>query len=63
MDHLPLPHEPMLETIEVPYRCSEPYDGGPFMLYPERHGWEVHYSTFTGIKYRHLREEPSREII
>ena len=44
MDHLPLPREPILGHIEVPYRCTEPYDGGPFLSYPERHGWEVLYS-------------------
>lgn len=57
MDHLPLPREPMMDPIEVPYRCTRVYDGGPFFTYPERHGWEVLYSPY-GIKYLLHGEKP-----
>jgi len=38
MDHLILPKgaEPY---ITVPYRCTEHYDDGDFLTYPERKGW------------------------
>lgn len=58
MDHLPLPSKPSIPPIEVPYRCTEAYDGGEFFSYPERHGWEVLYHT-GGISYLLNGEEPS----
>lgn len=58
MDHLPLPREPLLRSIIVPYYCTEPYDGGPMLNYPARHGWEVLYSPF-GISYLINGEEPT----
>lgn len=44
MDHLPLPLEPLLDPIEVPYRCAEPYDGSPMLDYPDRKRWEILHS-------------------
>ena len=39
MDHLPLPLDPILPLIEVPYLCNEPYDTAiPFLEYPRRKG-------------------------
>jgi hypothetical protein len=58
MDHLPLPHKPLLDPIEVPYRCTEPYDDGPMFSYPSRHGWEVLYSPW-GIDYLYNDSKPS----
>ncbi|KAK5465511.1 hypothetical protein LTS15_002074 [Exophiala xenobiotica] len=34
MDHLPTPHS--LDLIEIPYLCTEEYDGGDFFAYPRR---------------------------
>jgi hypothetical protein len=39
----------MLDRIDVPYRCTKLYDDGPFLSYPERHGWEVLQSP-TGVR-------------
>ena len=41
MDHLPLPRVPALPRIRVPLLATEAYDGGPFLNYPERHGWRM----------------------
>jgi len=38
MDHLILP-EGAEPYITVPYRCTEHYDDGDFLTYPERKGW------------------------
>ena len=39
MDHLPLPSDPILPLIKVPYLCKEPYDiSVPFLEYPRRNG-------------------------
>jgi hypothetical protein len=37
MDHLP--HLRFSNPIEVPYLCTEEYDGGPLQTYPQRKGW------------------------
>ncbi|CZR57822.1 uncharacterized protein PAC_07711 [Phialocephala subalpina] len=58
MDHLPLPRDPLLDPIEVPYRCTEEYDGGPMLSYPERHGWQVMYHP-GGFSYLVDGEKPS----
>ena len=36
MDHLPLPSNPTHSCPRVPYVSLQPYDGGPFLHYPER---------------------------
>lgn len=36
MDHLPCPRHPIHGPIEVPYVCTEEYDGGPIETYPKR---------------------------
>ncbi|MCJ1355049.1 MAG: hypothetical protein MMC33_005040 [Icmadophila ericetorum] len=41
MDHLPLPHDPALPPIRIPFVCTEGYDQGPFLTYPERQGWQI----------------------
>lgn len=41
MDHLCLPLRPALVPIKVPFICTEAYDGGPFLAYPERNGWQI----------------------
>lgn len=58
MDHLPLPLSPAQKPIEVPYRCTEPYDNGPMRSYPDRHGWQVLYAP-SGIFYLVDDKEPS----
>jgi hypothetical protein len=58
MDHLPLPLDPLLDPVEVPYRCTKPYDGGSMLGYPERIGWHVLYSP-VGISYLVEGEKPS----
>ncbi|KAF4616230.1 hypothetical protein G7Y89_g15176 [Cudoniella acicularis] len=50
MDHLPLPSNPLLAKLEVPYRCTELYDGGPMAGYPSRKGWRILYAV-DGIGY------------
>jgi hypothetical protein len=40
MEHLDLPRNPVHPPIEIPYVCKEPYDGGPFLEYLERKGWD-----------------------
>ncbi|KUJ15055.1 uncharacterized protein LY89DRAFT_784082 [Mollisia scopiformis] len=57
MNHLPLPRNPALDPVEVPYRCTEPYDGGPMLTYPHRHGWQVLYHP-GGISYLVEGEKP-----
>ncbi|KAI9871761.1 MAG: hypothetical protein M1830_002482 [Pleopsidium flavum] len=39
MDHVQLPQNPVHPPIEVPYLCTEAFDGGPFHLYPYLKGW------------------------
>lgn len=39
MDHIRLPRSPVHPPVEVPYLCTEKYDGGPFLTYPHRQGW------------------------
>ncbi|EXJ91857.1 hypothetical protein A1O3_00407 [Capronia epimyces CBS 606.96] len=41
MDHLPLPPNPVIGSLPVPYLCHETYDGGSFLTYPVRTGWNV----------------------
>ncbi|GJJ11313.1 hypothetical protein Clacol_005545 [Clathrus columnatus] len=40
MDHFKLPPGAQ-HYIFVPYKCTEPYDGGDFHTYPERKGWTI----------------------
>ena len=39
MDYLLLPRNPTHDLIEVPFLCTENYDGGDFFTYPLRQGW------------------------
>ncbi len=39
MDHLPYPENHARGPIEIPFVCTEDYDGGDFLTYPERAGW------------------------
>lgn len=41
MDHLPLPRHAVLGSLDISFLCDEQYDGGPFLTYPERTGWNV----------------------
>ncbi|KAI9657240.1 MAG: hypothetical protein M1831_004429 [Alyxoria varia] len=42
MDFLPVPDNPAIgENICIPLLCKEIYDGGEFLEYPQRHGWDV----------------------
>ena len=41
MDHLPLPHNPASPPLKVPFVCTEEYDRGPFLTYPQRQGWQI----------------------
>lgn len=39
MDHLPTPKDASLDGLgKVPYVCEKPYDGGPFITFPQRLG-------------------------
>jgi hypothetical protein len=40
MEYFLLPRNRKLERIEIPYICSDEYDGGPFLSYPERQKFE-----------------------
>ncbi|KAJ9615318.1 hypothetical protein H2200_001393 [Cladophialophora chaetospira] len=44
MEHLPLPSNPVLKSLPIPFLCTEDYDGGDFREYASRHGW-----TFSGV--------------
>ena len=39
MDYFTLPRNPTHDLIEVPFLCTENYDGGEFFTYPLRQGW------------------------
>ncbi|KAK3045573.1 hypothetical protein LTR09_012857 [Extremus antarcticus] len=41
MDHLPVPANPTLGVLKIPYLCTSLYDGASFAGYPARHGWEL----------------------
>lgn len=41
MDHLPLPHDPAIGSLTIPFLCTDEYDNGAFSSYPGRHGWNV----------------------
>jgi hypothetical protein len=56
MEHLPLPQNPVLGSLDVPYLCEEPYDGGPFLTYPVRTGWNVTVWQWPESLSRHGRE-------
>lgn len=60
MDHLPLRRNPVLDPIQVPYQCTEPYDGKPMLGYPARHGWQILYSP-AEITYLHHGEKAADE--
>ena len=53
MDHLPLPKDPTCSGSDrVPYLCQEPYDGGPFLMYPLRTNPQRPYFMSTGNNAR-----------
>lgn len=39
MEHLESPSDPVYELLKVPCLSSEAYDGGQFLTYPSRRGW------------------------
>ena len=41
MDHLLLPRNSATQFLNIPFLCNEQYDGGPFLTYPARTGWNV----------------------
>lgn len=41
MDHLPQPSFISSPPVKIPYVCLHDYDGGEFLLYPERLGWQL----------------------
>jgi hypothetical protein len=41
MDHLPLPRHPVIGSLTIPFLCNEQYNGGSFLTYPARTGWNV----------------------
>jgi hypothetical protein len=51
MDHLLHPPSPKHASIEVPYLCSEQYDGGPLESYPERKGWSTMANPETALGF------------
>lgn len=46
MDHLVLPHNPTIRTFDIPFLCSQEYDGGEFNTFPERAGWVVKWTAW-----------------
>jgi hypothetical protein len=43
MDHLQVVKDPAFPPIEVPYLCTEEYDGLEWESYPERQGWHMNH--------------------
>lgn len=43
MDHLPLPHEPVVGFTRIPFLITEPFDenGRDFLTFLPRHGWDI----------------------
>lgn len=41
MDHLPLPNDPIIGTLDIPFVSDESYGNGDFFSYPERCGWRL----------------------
>ncbi|EXJ80019.1 hypothetical protein A1O3_08305 [Capronia epimyces CBS 606.96] len=41
MDHLPLPQNATLGTLDIPYLCTEDYDGEDFETFPARKHWTI----------------------
>lgn len=58
MDHLPLPHNPMHEPIEIPCLSTENYDGRDFGTYPDRQG----YTPRTIRQWYDIINRPSKEF-
>lgn len=38
MDHLAIPNQSLHSPVDVPYLCTEDYDGGEWVTYPHRNG-------------------------
>lgn len=62
MQHLPLPSNPVMPSIKVPYLCQEDYDGGPLDEYPKRHGWTLNFRSGNLQILRFESEPPNSEI-
>ncbi|KIW89982.1 uncharacterized protein Z519_09412 [Cladophialophora bantiana CBS 173.52] len=56
MDHLPLPSNPVIGSLPVPFLCKEPYDGDSFLTYPFRKGWNVTAERWPETLSRHGKE-------
>jgi len=61
MGHLPLPSDPLLDSISITYLCAEAYDGGSIWSYPQRVGWEILYDASAGNHYLYQGRKPSDE--
>lgn len=53
MDHLPLPSNPTIGHLDIPFLCTEEYDGGVWEDYPERNGWQLTTFHETLVVKRH----------
>ena len=62
MEHLPLPTNPQIKHLDIPFLAS-PYDAGEFLTYPERHGWEITQNDDGGtIYWQHGVRAPAGEV-
>jgi hypothetical protein len=41
MEHLPLPRDPTLGSLDIPFLCFDEYDGGEFTTFPIRKAWTI----------------------
>ena len=67
MEHLPTSTNSLHgEQKTVPYVCREPYDGGPFLTYPERvgkhHAASNAQGQFSYYEYEKLHPTPKEEL-
>lgn len=51
MEHLPLPQNPAIGTLDIPFLCTGEYDGGPFKDYPARCGWQIELRPVEHIRF------------
>lgn len=58
MDHLPTPNQPAIEPIQIPLLENENYDGGDFVGYPARQG----YDTRSAQEWEATFQHPSPEF-
>jgi hypothetical protein len=63
MDDLQVPRDSICGHIEIPLYCSENYDKGTFLEYPDRLRWTRDEITNTGTTGRTLDPCSSAELV